>query len=125
MASNVVSRRARFVASLVAGSSVSAAAICAGVSERTAVRWHALPEVRADLRRLADDALHQAASQAAAEASTSLRVLADLRDNAEVLPAVRVRACAVILEHARALHADIDILERIAALEARMGQDER
>lgn len=116
------SKRALFIASIAAGATVGEACAAAGVSSRTGARWHQLPEVRAALRRLSDDALHQAATQAAGEAVASLRVLAELRDCPAVPPGVRVMACRAVLEHARALRADLDVAERIEALEARMGK---
>ena len=41
-----------FVAELVAGRNVSEAAARAGISGRTAARWHREPEVQAELERM-------------------------------------------------------------------------
>ena len=106
-----------FVRAWVLRGDVAEAAAVAGISERTARRYSADPEVRRLVLAAQSEALRQA-SQAACQASRqALDVLVDLASAPEVSPAVRVTAAKAILDTAAKLHEQAALAERLATLE--------
>jgi len=113
-----------YLVALAGGASHVDAARLAGVSLRTARRWWASPMVRAKVREAQSEMMARAARVAASEAIASLEALAAIRDDAEAPVGARVAACRAVLEHARGLHEDTVVAERLDEIEARVFGDE-
>jgi phage terminase small subunit len=106
-----------FVRAWVLRGDVVEAAAVAGISERTARRYSADPEVRRLVLAAQSEALRQAAQAACQASRQALDVLVDLASAPEVSPAVRVTAAKAILDTAGRLHEQAALAERLATLE--------
>ncbi len=113
-----------YLAALAGGASHLEAARVAGVSLRTARRWWASPMVRAQVREAQSEMMARAARVAASEAIASLEALAAIRDDDAAPVGARVAACRAVLEHARGLHDDVVVAERLDEIERVVFGDE-
>jgi hypothetical protein len=107
------------IAALAAGGSYGEAAGVAGVTSRTITRWMAMPEFRAEVQR-----------QRSARVSRLSGLLLDAGDDAvgvlrEELRADRsmdrVRAAALLLSHGLRFRQHVDLEDRLAEIERRLG----
>lgn len=109
---------------LAQGHSTDAAGRAGGVSGRTVRRWLADDaDFRAKVGALRRELLDQTVgglADAAVEAVATLRAMLEADSEA-----VRVRAARAILTAVITVRESVDIEERLAALEAAQGQDER
>ena len=111
-------RERRFAGALLTAPSIEAAAEAAGISRRSAFYYLKKPSGREYIRQLSDEAMKQATRRAVAAMAGALQTLEEIHHDAEAPASARVSAARAILENAARLSADIDILERIEALEA-------
>jgi len=96
------------------------AAKLAGVSERTATRWEALPTVRRALRAHVDATLADSARQAAAMQAAALAAIAQILADKTAPGPLRLAAARAVLEHAPRLVEASDNAARLAEIEARL-----
>jgi predicted short-subunit dehydrogenase-like oxidoreductase (DUF2520 family) len=111
------SRRALFVAALAEGATVNDAATAAGISKRTAWRWHREPEVVAELDRLRRATIRHARDRLLAVVDDAVGWLIDVGANGKA-DAARVAAGRAVLIHAERMHAVADINERLDRIES-------
>lgn len=110
-----------YAAARAGGQTQAQAAAAAGIGERTGQRWDQLAEVRAEIRRLGDDLLADATRAARSEVRRSVEVIAQVRDDPNTPPAVRLSAAVRQVETAVKLAEQNDLAERVSELEARLG----
>lgn len=109
----------KLAAELSQGYTVAEAARRVGVPHSTAHDWSKQSDVIGEVRRLRGAALRRA-SNVLAEASTAAAIeLVSIVRDTKVSPYARVQAAQAILTNARGLVAEIDVVERIEALEER------
>lgn len=104
---------------LAGGGTAAAAAAEAGCHERTVRRWLELPEYRAKVERLRDEAVGRAMarlSEGMAEAADALRGLVGSRDEH-----VRHKAARSVIELSLRLQEAITFAQRLKELEERLG----
>ena len=116
-------RQRRFCAAILTAPSIEAAAEAAGIARRTAFVYLGKPHVRAAIRGAFDETMKQAMRQAVNAMAGALATLQEIHADAEAPAGARVSAARAILENAARLSGDIDILERIEALEAAQAQN--
>lgn len=109
------------LAALAVGASQSEAAKAAGCSVRTVRRRIGDPEFRAALAVERDAVASEALAVAAGELVTTLRRLAELRDQSENLP-VSLGAAKAIMAAYAALRTEHDLSDRLAALELALSE---
>jgi hypothetical protein len=110
-------RQERFLAALMASSSVSEAAKTVGIAESTARRWLGQPSVRESYRELRREAVEGAMASVQATTAAAALTLRRLL-HPDMPPAIRLRAALGILEQATKSIETMDILERLEKLEA-------
>jgi hypothetical protein len=110
-----------FVDALAGGGSLQDGATAAGISYRTAKRWHHKDHVAAAIRTRVSENFSQARAVLAAGASRAARQLDTLALSAEP-DAARVSACKAVIENAVKLGELQEIEARLAELEARQGR---
>ena len=108
----------QFVIAMLTHRTAADAAAVAGIAERTAYRYLADPKVRTALAEAQDRLLREATQQAIGAMTLALSTLQDLVADEGTPPGVRVTAARTILEHARSLHEEHNLAERLARLEA-------
>lgn len=121
MRTDAASRKQRCLELLAEGLPPSAAAERLGVTLRTVRRYLADPASRDALRTLRDERLHALGRRALTEADPALGVLRAVSDDATAPPAARVSAAKALLDVAVRLTQDVDLAERVAALEESLG----
>jgi hypothetical protein len=108
----------RLALELAAGSTLAAAGKAAGVSERTAQRWHADPAFRKRVAELQATMMAEALGRLTNACSTAAvvltRVMLEEKD-----ATVRVRAANSILTQARDVREHSELADRVAELERR------
>lgn len=112
-------REARLVSALLASSSVGDAAALAGVSERSASRYLARAEVRAELARRQAGVLAHVSARLLEAMSESVEVLRELQRDEHASASARVSAARAMLESGLKLSELVALSERVAILEAR------
>lgn len=115
-------RQRRFVAAVVATTTVREAARIAGVCERTALRYMRQQAVQAAIRTAQTDILRQGARRAVQAVGQAVASLEAILTDEATPPGVRVSAARAILEHAPKLYETVDLAERVAALEAQIAE---
>jgi hypothetical protein len=119
-ADNPEAQRRRAIESLVAGSSRSAAASAAGVTERTLRRWASSDDFAAALRAAYDESFTDALRVLRGSAIDAVRALREVASDRDAPPAARVGAARVILEEARAAVELDEVGARLSALERQL-----
>jgi hypothetical protein len=104
------------------GATVESAARQAGVSESTAHRRQEDPAFRRQLQAMRAELFQRTAGALTAAATEAVRTLLDLLKNS-ASPAVRLGAARAVLEIGMKAREVVDLEERLAALEERMGSD--
>jgi hypothetical protein len=105
---------------LACGASVEAASRAAGVSARTAHRRLADAGFHARVRQARADMVHRTAGTMTAAATEAVRTLLELL-KAPAPAAVRLGAARAVLEIGLKVRELVDLEERLAALEGRLG----
>jgi len=111
-------RQRRFCTALLTAPSIEAAAEAAGIARRTAFVYLKKPDVRAVIRRLSDEAMKQATRRAVSAMAGALATLEEIHTDEEAPASARVAAARAILQNAARLNGELDIIERLEALEA-------
>jgi hypothetical protein len=106
-----------FVDALASGASLQDGATAAGISYRSAKRWHHKDHIAAAIRTRVSENFSQARAVLAAGASRAARQLTSLADTAEP-DAARIAACKAVIENASKLGELQDIETLLAELEA-------
>jgi phage terminase small subunit len=106
---------AAFVAAIVTGGTVEAAAQTAGIGERTAYTWLARPEIRQQISEARGQLVEQACGRLADAATAAADALCGLL--AAKSESVRLSAARALLELAFRARETLDHEERLTALE--------
>ena len=110
------------IAALLSGSTKEAAATAAGVTPPTLSRWLADEHFRRELRRRAERALSDASWRLKRAADSAAQLLAYTMHNQEYPIAIRLKAAQLTLDYAIKLNEQLDLTERVAALEERANE---
>ena len=120
--SGISGRQRRFLTALMTSPTVKQAAAAAKVGERTAYKYLTLPAVRAELSRLQDDCLAQAARETMAAMSESLLVLRIIARDPGQPAGARVSAARAIRESGTRLAEQVILSDRVTALEVKINE---
>ena len=119
------SEQRRLVEELLAGKDVTAACKAAGVGRTTAYRWMGQPAFQSALREADREVLTATSRRLARIGGKAVQVLLILMSDPETPPSARIRAADAVLGKALQLRETVDIEERLSALEAAAGQQEK
>ena len=117
-------RQRRFCAALLTSRTVADAGAAVGIKSRQAFVYLELASVRAELARLLDEAQGQAVRMAINAMAGALATLENITVDVEQPASVRVQAAKAILENGIKLRSELDLSERITALEMRWNEQE-
>lgn len=109
---------------LLSEPTIAEAAMKAGVSESTLLRWLADPEFKARYREARHQVVELAVSGLQRAASTAVSVLVTVAEDATAPPGARASAARTILDQAFRGMEVIDLAERIEQLEQGQRGDE-
>lgn len=112
-------REVRFIGALVASASVSDAARLASVSERSASRYLARAEVRAELARRQAGVLAHVSARLLEGMAESVEVLRELQSDERASASARVSAARAMLESGLKLAELVALEQRVTMIEAR------
>jgi len=115
-------KKHRFLQALLQAKSIREAAGLTHISERTAWRWLRDPAFRAELRRVQDEALAQAARQAVGTFGEALETLRDVMARPSAPASARVAAARAVLEVGLRLAETLDLAERVRELEEKVNE---
>ncbi len=107
----------RFVDAIASGGSLSDGATAAGISYRSAKRWHRKAHIQAAIKARVSESLSQARAVLASGSARAARGLVDMADGTAEAHAARVAAARAVIESAAKLSEQTDLEERIAELE--------
>jgi hypothetical protein len=110
---------AALVVALACGASPESAAQKAGLSVRTVYRRQADPAFRAQVNEVRADMVRRAASLFTAASMPAIKTITTLQESANS-EAVRLGAARAIIELGCKLRETVELMERLAALEARL-----
>jgi hypothetical protein len=110
------------IVALACGASAETAAQKAGVSVRTVYRRQADPEFVAQVNDVRADMLRRAAAMLTAAGMAAIKTFTTLQDSAQS-ESVRLGAARSIIELGCKLREMVELTERLAQLEARMGTE--
>ena len=123
MKGDLTTRQRTALSALLEGQSQLAAAAAAGVGRQTIGRWMTEDAFSAALRDGSDGAIRAAVARLSATADASIDAIEKVRDfPTQPGAAVKLRAADALLSQALKLREHSDILERLAALEARINE---
>jgi hypothetical protein len=112
------------LAGLLAGKSLTESAAEIGVAASTAYRRHRRPAFRVALAEGRAGKFAPSAEALRREVGPAIDRLARIRDDPAANPSIVLRACENILNLALKYHEAVDVLPRLAAIEARMDEME-
>jgi len=115
-------QEAAFVDAVAAGGTLQDGATAAGISYRTAKRWHRKDQIMAAVRARISASLAQARAVLASGAGRAARSLVELSDTAGVGDAPKISASRAVIDGATKLVEIEELSARLAELEARLGQ---
>jgi hypothetical protein len=107
------------IMALACGATAESAAQKAGVSVRTVYRRQADPAFRAQVNEVRADLVRRAASLFSAASMAAIKTITTLQESANS-EAVRLGAARATIELGCKLREDVELTERLAALEARL-----
>jgi hypothetical protein len=123
--STLTAKQAAAVAALLEGQTQAGAARAAGVAKKTIQRWMGDPAFVAELRAGGDVALRTASARLDGLTESAVTALLTVRhEPTSPGAAVQLRAAIAIMEQAVRIRDHIDILDRLAAVEAKLGTGE-
>jgi len=105
-----------FVSALATGSTVSDAAVTAGVSKRTGIRWHNEPEVQAELGEVRRATLTHARRKLLGLVDAAADALGAVMADADS-PAARVSAAKTVLAQVLRFDERTELEERLQRVE--------
>lgn len=111
-------KQQRAIEALLRESTTRAAASAAGVSEATIFRWLAESVFAAAYREARSRLLESTLTALQAASTEAVKVLQEVMGNYEAMPAARVSAARAVLDFALKGREQIEIEERLRALEA-------
>ena len=115
--SGLTAKQERAIAALLSESSIAAAAVQVGVTERTVYRWLDEPTFSEAYRQARQQVVQQALVRVQALTSNAVRVLEAVMTEDSVPPGTRLAAAKVALEYAvKAVELE-DLASRLARLE--------
>jgi hypothetical protein len=121
MTGDLTTRQRTALSALLEGQSQLAAAAAAGVGRQTIGRWMTETAFSAALRDGSDGAIRAAVARLSATADASIDAIEKVRDSpTQPGAAVKLRAADALLSQALKIREHADVLERLAALEARL-----
>ncbi len=121
--SNLTSRQKAAIAALLKGQTQTAAGASAGVARKTVQRWLNEPAFTAALREGSDGAIRAASARLAALTEHAVAAIAATMTTPTTPgAAVRLRAADALLTQALKIREHADVLERLAALEAKINE---
>lgn len=110
-----------FVDALAAGGSLHDGAKAAGISYRSAKRWHRKPEIASAIRARTAANMSQARATLASGAARAARELSKLAKSARP-DAARISACRSVISQAAELGVIEELSERLTELETKLGR---
>ena len=121
MTGDLTTRQRTALSALLEGQSQLAAAAAAGVGRQTIGRWMTETAFSMALRDGSDGAIRAAVARLSATADASIDAIEKVRDSpTQPGAAVKLRAADALLSQALKIREHADVLERLAALEARI-----
>ena len=115
--SELTHKQEKFLLALITTPTTLQASKKAGITESTAYRYMKLPAFKEAQRKLMRELMSTVTGRLQYEATASVNVLAELRDNPDTPPYSRVEASKILLEMAFKTYELDDVLERIEQLE--------
>ena len=116
--SELTPKQHAYVEALASGKGLEAAAVAAGISDRTGRLWRALPSVQAALRAARSERLADATSVSVAMMGDALETLRAVMQDTEAPYSARVAAARCVLESGVKFTEVLDLAARVAELEA-------
>jgi len=113
-------KQSKAIAALMQARTVSDAANAARVSERTLLRWLALPEFQTALRQAGQDAIDQAVRRLTDLTGKAIDTLSAEMQNDDAPPSAKIRAADVVLSRLMNLRDLNEIERRISELERKI-----
>ena len=113
-------KQAAFLASLMSGSTITAASEAAEVTERTAYRWLATPDFQAAYRAARREAVQAATARLQQAASQAVETLCRNLECGD--PPVEVRAAVAVLQQSFKATELEDVSERLAQMETALSR---
>lgn len=110
-------KQEKYLLALLTSSSVAEASKKAGIVERTAYKYMSEPAFKAQHRKAMRGLLSTVTGRLQYEATKSVDVLADIRDDEEAPPYTRVEASKILLEMAYKSFELEDVQERLERVE--------
>ena len=121
--SGLTSKQSAAITALLEGQTQGGAATAAGVTKRTVQRWLNDPAFSAALRDGSDGAIRAASARLAALTEHAIgAIAATMAQPAQPGAGVKLRAADALLTQALKIREHADVLERLAALEARINE---
>ena len=117
MISELTHKQEKFLLALITTPTTLQASEKAGITESTAYRYMKLPAFKEAQRKLMRELMATVTGRLQYEATASVNVLAELRDNPDTPPYSRVEASKILLEMAYKTYELDDVLQRIEQLE--------
>ena len=115
--SDLTHKQEKFLLALITTPTTLQASEKAGITESTAYRYMKLPAFKEAQRKLMRELMATVTGRLQYEATASVNVLAELRDNPDTPPYSRVEASKILLEMAYKTYELDDVLQRIEQLE--------
>ena len=114
-------RQRRFLQALLTSKTIREAARLAHVGERTAWRWLRDPTFKAELRQMQDAHLAEVTRVTVAGMTQALETLEAVMGDPSASPSAKVSAARTVLEMGVRFTEILDLAERVAVLEQRLG----
>lgn len=118
----LTARQIAFVDACAAGKTLKEGATDAGVSYRTAKRWHKQETIAAAIHARLTENLSQARAVLASGSARAARALVNMADGTQEAEAARVSAARAVVEGASLLVETEEQEHRLTELEARLGR---
>ncbi len=119
--SDLTTKQRAAIAALLEGQTQATAAVAAGVGRQTVSRWMTETAFSMALRDGNDGAIRAAVARLSATADASIDAIEKVRDfPTQPGAAVKLRAADALLSQALKIREHADVLERLAALEAKI-----
>jgi len=116
---NLTPKRRAFVRAMLTERDVKAAALAAGIAERTAYRWITDPDVQAAIVEAEGAALTDVTRGLLRLADSAVAALETAMGDKEATASARVRAADIVLTRLLQLRELVTLEDRIAALEGK------
>ena len=118
--SNISPAQRKAIEALATGHTVDDSALLSGVTPQTVYRWRRQAEFRAALNEMSDQLLQEASTQLVASVSGAISTLRRIAADEEAPASTQVAAARAILDAVLKLREQLELLERIEALEAQV-----